>query len=227
MNDLLSHQLPQVSLTDLGLNLLLGMLLSAIIAWHYSKRAKKKVLRRDLALVLPAIALTTLLVITIVKSSLALSLGLVGALSIVRFRTPIKEPEELAYIFLAIAVGLSLGADQREASALGVVVILAIISITDVLRSKSKPTEGNLLITLDLPFEEPLANELEQATALLREICEDLNLRRIDKRPDCLSLTCIGRFDDLDEIQKFSKAFEEAFPKGRFTLIDDTSFPNE
>ena len=58
--------------------------------------------------------MTTLLVIAVVKSSLALSLGLVGALSIVRFRTPIKEPEELAYIFLAIALGLCLGADQSR-----------------------------------------------------------------------------------------------------------------
>ena len=95
---------------DLGWNIALGVLLTAIVAWHYSRRARIKVLRRDLGLVLPVIALTTLLVISVVKSSLALSLGLVGALSIVRFRTPIKEPEELAYIFLSIAVGLALGA---------------------------------------------------------------------------------------------------------------------
>jgi len=48
--------------------------------------------------------MTTMLVISIVKSSLALSLGLVGALSIVRFRSAIKEPEELVYIFLSMAI---------------------------------------------------------------------------------------------------------------------------
>ena len=58
------------------------------------------------------LSLITFLVILIVKSSLALSLGLVGALSIVRFRTPIKEPEELIYLFLAIALGLGYGAGQ-------------------------------------------------------------------------------------------------------------------
>ena len=58
------------------------------------------------------IIITIMVVITIVKSSLALSLGLVGALSIVRFRTAIKEPEELAYTFFAIAIGLGAGADQ-------------------------------------------------------------------------------------------------------------------
>ena len=51
------------------------------------------------------LSITTFLVISVVKSSLALSLGLVGALSVIRFRTPIKEPEELSYLFLAIGIG--------------------------------------------------------------------------------------------------------------------------
>ena len=48
------------------------------------------------------ISLTTMLIITIIKSSLALSLGLVGALSIIRFRTAIKEPEELMFLFISL-----------------------------------------------------------------------------------------------------------------------------
>ena len=58
------------------------------------------------------LGVTTTIVIMIVKSSLALSLGLVGALSIVRFRAAIKEPEELVYLFLIIAIGLGCGANQ-------------------------------------------------------------------------------------------------------------------
>jgi hypothetical protein len=227
MNNIVPFQLPEASLSDLGWNLTLGVLLSVIVGWHYSRRARTKVLRRDLGLVLPVIALTTLLVITVVKSSLALSLGLVGALSIVRFRTPIKEPEELAYIFLAIAVGLSLGADQRETAALGVVVILAVISFTDVLRTRDKHAEGNLLVTLDLPPGDPTSDDLEQATNLLGEVCRDVNVRRIDKGPGRISLTCLVRFDGLTEVRTFSTAFEKAFPEGSFTLIDDSAFPNE
>ena len=52
-----------------------------------------------------------------VKSSLALSLGLIGALSIVRFRAPIKEPEELAYIFMAVAIGIGFGSGKIFISA--------------------------------------------------------------------------------------------------------------
>lgn len=227
MNNLVPLKLPETSLSDLGWNLALGILLSAITAWHYSRRAKKKVLRRDLGLVLPVIALTTLLVISVVKSSLALSLGLVGALSIVRFRTPIKEPEELAYIFLAIAVGLSLGADQRETAALGVGVILTVISFSDVLRHRNKSPEGNLFVTLDLPSVDSTENDLERATTLLEETCKEVNVRRLDKSSDRISITCLARFEGISEVKNFSTDFEKAFPEGRFTLIDDSAFPNE
>ena len=143
------------------------------------KRAKKKVLRRDLGFVLLVIALTTLLVISVVKSSLALSLGLVGALSIVRFRTPIKEPEELTHIFLGDCSWIKLGADQREAAALGVAVILVIISATDRLRNAKQIQGGNLLVTLNMPHNEigqKSKIEIEHATTLLTEISNEVNI---------------------------------------------------
>ena len=60
---------------------------------------------------------------------MALSLGLVGALSIVRFRTPIKEPEELAYLFISIAAGLGLGANQTIPTIVSVIFILVSMTI--------------------------------------------------------------------------------------------------
>jgi hypothetical protein len=72
--------------------------------------------------VFPLLTIVTTGVIAVVKSSLALSLGLVGALSIVRFRAAIKEPEELVYLFMCIAIGLSLGASQPLLAAALVVV---------------------------------------------------------------------------------------------------------
>ena len=72
------------------------------------------------------LTITTAAVIIIVKYSLALSLGLVGALSIVRFRAAIKEPEELVYLFLAIALGISFGANQPAIA----IVLLIIAAIT-------------------------------------------------------------------------------------------------
>ena len=83
--------------------------------------------RDDFSNLFPFITLTIVLVIYIVKSSIALSLGLVGALSIVRFRTPIKEPEELAYLFICIAAGLGYGANQTIPTTVAVLVILLLV----------------------------------------------------------------------------------------------------
>ena len=73
------------------------------------------------------LGIATTIVITIVKSSLALSLGLVGALSIVRFRAAIKEPEELVYLFFIIGIGLANGANQFLVSILATSITISIL----------------------------------------------------------------------------------------------------
>ena len=225
MNSLPSSlTLSEVSIDSLLLNLLLGILLAAIVGWHYNRRAKSRVLRRDLGLVLPVICLTTLLVISVVKSSLALSLGLVGALSIVRFRTPIKEPEELAYIFLAIAIGLSLGADQREVACIATGIILIMISIIDLGRRSSKIVTGNILISLEVP--KPQA-QIDEILDTLELGPTGLNIRRIDQDEQSISITAFINLKDRVTLTKFSQDFESKFPGGRFSILDEFSFPNE
>ena len=83
-----------LSIPNLILNLSIGIVLSLILRWHFQRFGSTLSNRSEFNLVFPFVLLTTVLIITVVKSSLALSLGLVGALSIVRFRTPIKEPED-------------------------------------------------------------------------------------------------------------------------------------
>ena len=93
-----------------------ALVATALLCWllglFYQRYGQSLSNRESFARNFVALGMTTMMVITIVKSSLALSLGLVGALSIVRFRTAIKEPEELVYLFLALAIGLGLGASQ-------------------------------------------------------------------------------------------------------------------
>jgi len=96
--------------------LLLSLLVSAICALvvkYFYKRYSQSINNKDnFSNIFVLLATTTTIVITVVKFSLALSLGLVGALSIVRFRAAIKEPEELVYLFLIIAIGLASGSGQ-------------------------------------------------------------------------------------------------------------------
>ena len=88
-----------LSETNLVISLVLAFLLSSFLGFIYKKYARTLSNHEGLANVFPLLSIVTTLVIAVVKSSLALSLGLVGALSIVRFRTPVKEPEELTYLF--------------------------------------------------------------------------------------------------------------------------------
>jgi hypothetical protein len=219
--------LPDVTLNSLLVNLSVGIVLSFIIAWHYSKRSSVKSLRRDLGLVLPIIALTTLLVISVVKSSLALSLGLVGALSIVRFRTPIKEPEELAYIFLSISLGLALGADQREAAVIGVIVVLVVISAIDIFNKNRTEIKGNLLLSLEINSDKNQELQIEQILDILSKNTTEINLRRVDQDRNRICLVCLIPELDRGKISTLSNSILKEFPNGKLTIIDDHSFPND
>ena len=112
------------------LNIILSALLAISLSWIYARYANSLSNRKQFGKNFLLITMTTMLIISVVKSSLALSLGLVGALSIVRFRTAIKEPEELAYLFLSIAIGLGLGADQTAITIIAFIMISIIIIIT-------------------------------------------------------------------------------------------------
>jgi len=133
---------------DFLINVLIIIVLSFILEWTYNKCAKSISNKKMFSANFLLIAFTTMLIITVVKSSIALSLGLVGALSIVRFRSAIKEPEELAYIFLTISMGLGLGANQRIITLIAFVSIMAIIWLRFMLLKKSH--HQNLFINISL-----------------------------------------------------------------------------
>ena len=98
-----------VFIPNLFITTLLGWLLGLLYAKFGISLSNRKMLTTTLLL----ISLTTMIIISVVQSSLALSLGLVGALSIVRLRTAIKEPEELAYFFIAISLGIGMALAAR------------------------------------------------------------------------------------------------------------------
>ena len=108
-----------LSLDHFLINLTLAAILSIIVQIFYMRYSTTLSNKLDFSKNFVILGITTTIVITIVKSSLALSLGLLGALSIVRFRAAIKEPEELIYLFLVIAIGLGCGAGQAKIITIG------------------------------------------------------------------------------------------------------------
>ena len=102
--------------------LLLGGALALFVRFLYMRFSRSQSNPEGFSAGFVPLTVSTVLVISVVKSSLALSLGLVGALSIVRFRAAIKDPEELIYLFFCIALGLALGAEQTLAALVGLLV---------------------------------------------------------------------------------------------------------
>lgn len=101
-----------ISLSTVFMSLLATAVSSFLLRQLYVRYGRSMNNREYFGNIFVLLGITTCSVIIIVKYSLALSLGLVGALSIVRFRAAIKEPEELVFLFLVIAFGLAFGANQ-------------------------------------------------------------------------------------------------------------------
>jgi len=151
LNELLSvQQFAEQSISAVMVNLFLCMMLVSLVGWFYKKFSRSLGGKTHVGAILPLIGLTVFMVITVVKSSLALSLGLVGALSIVRFRTPIKEPEELGYLFLTIAVGLGFGAGFSFITTVITLAILAYLYTVGTSRGSSK-IDGEYTLLIKLP----------------------------------------------------------------------------
>ena len=113
-----------------------------------------------------------------VKSSLALSLGLVGALSIVRFRAAIKDPEELVYLFLCIAIGLALGAEQPLlAIALAGVSTVFIVGMSFSVRTQR---QQRLLLTITGDSKIHFSGDDQSVLSAIETIAGNYTLQRFD-----------------------------------------------
>ena len=116
-----------ISLNNFVINLLVTLILCFLLRQLYIKFSSSLSNKAAFSTNFLILGIPTCLVITIVQSSLALSLGLVGALSIVRFRAAIKEPEELVYLFLVISIGLGNGAGQIKITLVGSLIAFLVI----------------------------------------------------------------------------------------------------
>ena len=206
-----------VNAPTLLLNMICTAILAGILAWVYVRWGTSLSNRRSFARNFVLLATTTALIITVVKSSLALSLGLVGALSIVRFRSAIKEPEELAYLFLCIALGLGFGADQRMATVLALLLIVAIIAGTGWLRKRNHSPE-NLYITITNP--NPRGLDLDHVVRAVADNCAAASLRRFDESPDSLEAAFLVEVIDYEQLNNAKKRLGELSDSMQITFVD-------
>ena len=218
IQDFISLTNVQIPLITFIINLFIAALLSFILSKIYVQFADSLSNRELFGRNFLLITMTTMLIITIVKSSLALSLGLVGALSIVRFRAAIKEPEELGYLFLAIGTGLGLGAGQTVITTVAFIIITSIIIIRKKYFYKNRERQ-NLNFTIF--SHNPHKIELEEAIEKLNKHCSAVDLKRYDESKESFEACFLLEFNNLEQLNKAIYDLQKLDDSLQITFLDN------
>ena len=226
MENILINTNSEIDLSLIVLNLLCAFVISLLIKFHYKKYSTTLTNRDDFSNLFPFITLTIVLVIYIVKSSLALSLGLVGALSIVRFRTPIKEPEELAYLFICIAAGLGYGANQTIPTTVAVLVILLLVYLVKI--KKIRTDNKNIFLNLEIEKKDEInTSEItKNINKILKTENDNFNLVKLDISDDIFQATYILNIKNLDKLESINKSLQSKYPNVKINFVDQNQVPN-
>ena len=216
----------EIDLSLIILNLLSAFIISLLIKFHYKKCSTTLTNREDFSNLFPFITLTVVLVIYIVKSSLALSLGLVGALSIVRFRTPIKEPEELAYLFICIAAGLGYGANQTIPTTVAVLLILLLIYLVKI--KKVRTDNKNIFLNLEIEKKDEInTSEItKNINKILKTENDNFNLVKLDISDEIFQATYILNIKNLDKLELINNSLQYKYPNVKINFVDQNQVPN-
>ena len=123
------ENIASVSLLDMSVAMVLSFLIGLFIFVVYKKTFNGVMYSSGFGVTLVALTMISTLVILAVTSNVVLSLGMVGALSIVRFRTAIKEPLDIAFLFWSIAVGIVLAAGMIPLAVIGSIIIGVVLLV--------------------------------------------------------------------------------------------------
>jgi len=212
-----SSQAPTVDLIPFITGLLLAALLSYLLSRVYVRfgttLSNREMFSRNFLL----IAMTTMLIISIVKSSIQLSLGLVGALSIIRFRAAIKEPEELGYLFIAIAVGLGMGAQQILITVVAFAIMVAIIVLRHYVRGS--PARPNLYLTVSSVGNGHIT--LPALIEIINRHATRSNLKRYDESDSVLEAAFQANFDSVDQVNACTTQLRALSESIKISLHED------
>ena len=156
----------EFSLTDVVLAMLASLLLGMFIYLVYKKTFAGVMYSSGFSLTLIGLSMVTTLVILAVTSNVVLSLGMVGALSIVRFRAAIKEPMEIVFLFWSIGAGIVIGAGMIPLAVLGSVIIGVVL----VLFANKRLRDDPYILVLSCESDESEAQALELAEGSVQKL---------------------------------------------------------
>lgn len=139
----LNTMFPGVDVTQAVSNIVMTLLLALVIYWIYKKTFTGVLYSKNFNITLVLVSLVTCVIVMVISGNIALALGMVGALSIVRFRAAVKDPKDIAFLFWSITNGIVCGAGAYK---LAVISAFAIGLAVYMLSKKIVLTEPYLLI---------------------------------------------------------------------------------
>jgi hypothetical protein len=214
LNDFMVNDVVSVDLLSVAVGMILTSLIAYLISYVYIKKSRVLSNKEDFSKNFIPIAMTTMFVIVIVKSSLALSLGLVGALSIVRFRSAIKEPEELGYLFLCIATGLGFGASQYLTTIISIFLILTAIFVFS--GKKERISQDMAFIYTDSGKNMvPIKNIVD----ILSNNFLSIEVKRLDESKDAKELMVSIDAVDFESVEKSKNKIMQASPNAKISFV--------
>ena len=199
----------QIGLIPFLESIILATILCFLIQIVYIKFSNSLSNKYDFSKNFIVLGLATTLIITIVKSSLALSLGLVGALSIVRFRAAIKEPEELVYLFLIIATGLGCGAGQIKLTAVGIIFALIVTVIYYKLSNKKLIKFSDKLSIAVIADKVLNEKERQNIINILNNNCDKVELISYSVSSNNTTINTEVNLESFDKINKILNNLEK------------------
>ncbi|MEW5941077.1 MAG: DUF4956 domain-containing protein [Chloroflexota bacterium] len=217
VDEFFASQASTIELSAFFINLILAAVCAYILGIVYVHWGASLTNRRKFASNFLLMTITTTFIIMVVRSSVALSLGLVGALSIVRFRAAVKEPEELAYLFFALGIGIGLGDNQRLITLVAMAVGIALIGLRHVVRK----TDADVNLHVSIAARNPSEVSLEGITAALGKHTAKLKLLRFDETSTAMEAAYLVEFRRADQLTEARAALRALSPSLEITFMDN------
>lgn len=160
-NSFLENFSSAISIEQILLSLLTAFIIAIFIVFVYKKTYTGVVYSKNFSLCLILLSMITSLIICTINSNLSLSLGMVGALSIVRFRTAIKEPLDTVFMFWAIAIGIMCGAGLYVIALLASLLVGIFYFVSYIMGFKAK-SQYLLILKYDIDYDDKIIEKINK-----------------------------------------------------------------
>ena len=220
LNKNLSNLSVSITFIDGLIILVLSTLAGLIVRHFFYKYAESMSSKKTFGNTILLVTVCVASLIAVVKSSLALSLGLVGALSVVRFRTAVKEPYNLSFILFAICVGISIGASQYIFGFM-ICLIGCLISFFLSKNIQKVQLRGDIDAIDSISIRLPSQSDINLLYSILEKYSSEFNIRTFsDSQEGFVDLTLRASIDSFSSLEMLRKDIKNNFNNVDFAFYE-------